>query len=67
LARGRWNDLDWRVSSHCNGGTCIQVAPCGGQVAIRCSEESGRELIITAAGWRRFTADIQAGLYEHIK
>jgi hypothetical protein len=67
LVRGRWDDLEWQVGRHCNGGDCIQVARLDDQVAMRCSADPSNRLIFTATDWMYFTTDIRSGKYDHMR
>jgi hypothetical protein len=67
LAWGRNVDLDWQSSAHCNGGTCIEVAPQDGQVVVRDSgDPDGDWLSFPVGSWHRFTAEVKAGRLDHI-
>ena len=56
---------EWRKSrrSGGNGGACVEVARrLPGVVAVRDSKNpEGPKLTLTPAGWRSFTASVQAG------
>ena len=52
---------DWRTSSHCSHGDCVQVVAVPSlSVAIRDSkDDAGPILVVTDSSWRRFVRDIQ--------
>lgn len=58
-------ELGFRVSSFCNGGTCVEVAPLAdGHVAVR-SGQLGRPTLVYSAGeWRDFVAGVKNGEFD---
>ncbi|RBQ18166.1 DUF397 domain-containing protein [Spongiactinospora rosea] len=59
----RHSGLWWKVSSHCNGGNCVQVAALpGGGVAVRDGKhEAGPVLEFTRAEWRAWIDRLKTG------
>ncbi len=57
--------LEWRRSSHCNGGSCVEVARAGSLIKVRRTDDSdGMVLNIQAREWREFVAGAQAGRFD---
>ncbi|WP_182909276.1 DUF397 domain-containing protein [Microbispora sp. H13382] len=53
---------EWRISSRCNGGSCVQVAFGDGVVAMRDSKDlTGPVLSFTSNQWRGFLDAVKAG------
>ncbi|MDF5752492.1 DUF397 domain-containing protein [Spongiactinospora sp. TRM90649] len=59
----RRSDLRWRISSHCNGGNCVEVAALpGGGVALRDGKDAaGPVLEFTPAEWRSWVSRVKSG------
>jgi len=54
--------LAWRISSRCESGACVEVAPTTGGVAVRHSAQpEGPILHYSTAEWRAFLAGVQSG------
>jgi hypothetical protein len=53
--------MRWRVSSHCNGGECIEVGACSHGAAVRDSGlgDSSPVLAFGAEEWAAFTAAVK--------
>jgi len=52
--------LEWRRSSRCNGGTCVEAAVQGDAVVVRNSAEpAGPALLFSPAAWRDWVADVK--------
>ncbi|GAA0367137.1 DUF397 domain-containing protein [Microbispora corallina] len=59
------SSLKWRISSHCNGGSCVQVAFGDNEVALRDSKDaSGPVLSFSASEWRAFLKAAKSGELE---
>jgi hypothetical protein len=57
--------LTWRISRHCNGGTCIRVASSGNVVFVGDSKDPGGPVLsYTKNEWRGFVAGIKRGDYD---
>ena len=62
MAAGGPDAPNWRHSSFCNGGTCVEIAVQGDLVAVRVSgSPDGHVLTFPASSWQRFVADIESG------
>ncbi len=58
--------LEWRRSSRCGSGACIEVAFAGEHVYIRDSKNSGRSpLKFTADEWAAFRDGVLAGEFRN--
>ena len=54
--------IDFRISSHCTYGNCVEVAALHGQVATRDSKNpAGPALLFTAEAWTAFLTGVTAG------
>ena len=52
---------EWRRSSRCSGGTCVEIAKVNDQVLIRDSKNPQQAaLSFTEAEWLAFTAGVKA-------
>ena len=53
--------MDWRKSSYSqNGGNCIETAGGAGNVLVRdTTNRDGGTLVVSAAAWQAFTAEIR--------
>lgn len=60
VAGGKPDERDWKQSSRCQGGACVEVASLGEQIAMRDSGDPGRILTFSATNWRDFIADVKA-------
>lgn len=64
---GRLDAAEWRHSSSCNGGNCLEVAPMGNLIAVRDSANAdGVILAFSGSRWRDFIADVKAGRFEMV-
>jgi hypothetical protein len=59
---------DFRTSSFCGGGGCVEVAPLpDGQVAVRDSKNLSQSAhVYTATEWREFIAGVKNGEFDFI-
>ncbi len=58
-------ESQWRISTRCNGGNCVQVAILNGMVAIRDSKNPAQGMqFYSREEWRRFVASVKAGSYD---
>jgi hypothetical protein len=54
--------LNWRHSSFCNGGDCVEIAASEGLVAIRSSgTPDGQALTFPARSWQQFIEEVKRG------
>ncbi|MEV4459756.1 DUF397 domain-containing protein [Microbispora sp. NPDC004025] len=61
----RITESQWRISTRCNGGNCVQVAILDGMVALRDSKNPGHGVLLySPEEWRRFVASAKAGGYD---
>jgi hypothetical protein len=57
--------VQWRRSSRCNGGTCVEVSAEGGKVRVRNSaDRAGAVLEIGRDSWREFLAQVREGHFD---
>lgn len=55
----------WRKSSKCTGGNCVEVASVAGQYMIRDSKNpQAAALTFTEAEWRAFVAGVKANEFD---
>jgi hypothetical protein len=58
---GRSDATQWRRSSICNGGNCVEVSSLGLAVAVRDSADpDGVILTFPSSSWRELIADVKA-------
>jgi hypothetical protein len=55
---------EFRTSSRCSGGTCVEVAVAEGIVYLRASENPSRVLTFTKAEWADFVAGAKVGEFD---
>jgi hypothetical protein len=54
--------LTWRISRHCNGGSCVQVASSGNVVYVSDSKDPGGSVLsYTKDEWHAFVLQIKGG------
>jgi len=54
----------WRRSSTCNGGACVEVSSLGLAVAVRDSADpDGIILTFPSSDWSEFIASVKAGMH----
>ena len=54
--------LQWRRSSRCESGNCVEVARIGESFAVRDSKDDKSPVLTFAAeSWASFVADVRAG------
>ena len=62
---GQLDGLEWRRSSRCNGGTCVEVALTGEAIKVRrAGGPDGMVLAIRAGEWQEFLTDVRAGRFD---
>jgi hypothetical protein len=59
------DSIQWRKSSRCETGTCVEMAHIDGTVAIRDSKDSaGAVLIFSPEEWTAFVAGVRNGEFD---
>jgi len=59
--------LNWRISSACDGGTCVMVARHGDSVVFGDrNEPDGPVISYTAADWNEFLTGVKRGDFDDI-
>lgn len=59
--------MEWKRSSRCGAGECVQVATVGKvkpTVLVRSSNDPGTVLVFSAEEWRNFVAGVEAGEFR---
>ena len=57
--------LEWRRSSRCDGGACIEVGKLDAMIIIRDTGEPGHTpLVVSQNVWQVFVSRIQAGHFD---
>jgi hypothetical protein len=59
-------ELDWRKSSLCRNGECVEVAAQDGMVLLRSSSDAGEVLSLTPDEWEALVHGMRAGEFEHL-
>ena len=62
---GGRSDGEWRHSSSCQGGACVEVASLDGRIAVRDSECPENVIIFSASSWRDFVAGVENGEFGY--
>jgi len=62
---GRSDGIEWRHSSSCNGGTCVEVASLDGRIGVRDSESPANVITFSASSWRDFLAGVENGEFGY--
>jgi hypothetical protein len=63
LSSGKAAGWEWRRSSSCNGGTCVEVASLGNMIKVRDSADpDGGVLSASRDAWAKFLEMARAGL-----
>ena len=60
---------DFRISSFCSGGGCVEVGSLpGGSVAVRDAKDPERRssLVFTADEWSAFVAGVKNGEFDEV-
>ena len=58
-------ELEWKRSSYCDGGTCVEVATVGDHTLIRDSKDpDGPMLRFTAAEWDAFVSGVKGNEFD---
>lgn len=59
--------VEWRKSSYCDSGMCVEVGRAGDLVAVRDSKNpDGAVLRFTKDEWNAFVAGVRGGEFEFI-
>ncbi|GGS61154.1 hypothetical protein GCM10010156_19910 [Planobispora rosea] len=57
--------LDWRISSRCNGGGCVQVAFADNMIVVRDSKHPDNGMLrYSHSEWLAFTRAVKQGAYD---
>ena len=57
--------LDWRRSSKCDSGACVEVADLGTLIMIRDSAGDGYlPIAVSRPAWRDFLTGVRAGTFD---
>lgn len=66
MTRSLRPDLNYRTSSRCSKGTCVEVAPLpDGGAAVRDTKDPGRApLVFDADEWDDFLAGVKIGEFD---
>lgn len=59
MARGESGVIEWRHSSFCNGGACVETKFHEDRVEVRDSENPDKIINISPGSWRDFVAGIK--------
>jgi hypothetical protein len=54
--------FEWRKSTHCSSGACVEVAIVGDVVLVR--DQAGQWLAISSRAWNDFLTGIRSGEFE---
>lgn len=55
----------WRISSYCNGGSCVRVASWGQVVLLGDTKApDGPAISFTRQQWRQFIAQVKSGEHQ---
>ncbi len=58
---------EFKRSSRCTGGNCVEVAVTGDAALVRDSKNPDQpHLVFSAEAWREFAAGFQAGEFERL-
>ena len=59
------DQLNWRTSSFCSNGACVEIAVTDDSVLVADSKESRRQaLVYTKEEWRDFIAGVKGGEFD---
>ncbi len=62
---GQFDTVEWRRSSLCDGGSCVEIAYGGADlIAVRDSGDPDGVITCPHAGWRDFVAKVKNGAYD---
>lgn len=65
LNRCQFDTVEWRSSSSCENGACVEVAFAGDDViAVRDSEDPHGVVTFGLGHWRDFVAKVKRGAFE---
>ena len=62
----RHEPLDWRQSSRCDSGACVEIALSGSDILMRSSLRPGAVLRLTATEFSAFCIDLVDGRYGRL-
>ena len=52
---------EYRTSSFCSGGDCVEVGMRDGVVAVRDTKDRSQELVFGTREWAMFVAEVKSG------
>jgi hypothetical protein len=56
---------EYRTSSFCSGGDCVEVGMLqGGVVAVRDTKDRSQQLTFSSHEWATFVAEVKRGAYD---
>jgi hypothetical protein len=55
---------EYKTSSFCSGGDCVEVGMQEGVVAVRDTKDRSRELTFSSQEWAAFVAGIKRGAFD---
>ncbi len=59
------NALEFRTSSRCSKGACVEVAPLpGGGAAVRDTKDRAATLVFDAVEWADFVSGVRNGEFD---
>jgi hypothetical protein len=56
--------FNWRQSTRCEAGGCVEVAQTPDGVCVRCTTAEERVLVVDVEAWRGFLAAVRAGEFD---
>jgi Domain of unknown function (DUF397) len=65
LGSGVGDGLEWRRSSRCNGGDCVEVAERDDEIIVRSSTDpDGTTLVVGSDSWHEWIVSVKQGAYD---
>lgn len=67
MESGLADGLEWRRSSRCNGGNCVEVAAQGDVIMVRSSADpEGPTLVFSCGTWREWISGVKDGRFRQV-